>query len=485
MFYDMKDLSVEDLVGRLRVAEDRFDEKVDHITDRIGKLLLTEEWFEKHKNRSQSSGSPMKKEWGGASSHGKGKAVARQEPQKGGVKLSSEGTSRQKGRCHNCGIYGHWAEDCKRPKKQKKEEKKEEANLAKVDVDVGTLLMAIVHEIKPMQSQLVHLQEKKVKPIQCEDGVWHLDIGATNHLTGMRSVLSNLDLTVQGSVKFGDGSIVSIEGLGSMIMTGKNGEHKVLTNVYYIPKLQSNIISLGQLEEAGCKIEMEDGWLQVFDRVDQGRRLIVRTPRTENRLYKLHIRPTTPVVLMLNITDTTWLWHARYGHLNFRALRELGRRGMANGIPVVDHVEQVCEGCTLGKQHRSAFPKSSYYRAQKGLELFHIDLCGQITPTTPGGKAYFLLVVDDYTRYMWIELLRSKDEALACLKKVKARAETKLEGKLKAIRTDKEVSLTQGNSQCSAQSLGSSISPILHILHSRMEQQRGGIRLLQRWLDAL
>jgi nitrogen fixation protein len=124
-------------------------------------------------------------------------------------------------------------------------------------------------------------------------------------MTGMRSVLSNLDLTVQGSVKFGDGSIVSIEGLGSMIMTGKNGEHKVLTNMYYIPKLQSNIISLGQLEEAGCKIEMEDGWLQVFDRVDQGRRLIVITPKTENRLYKLHIRPTTPVVLMLNITNTT------------------------------------------------------------------------------------------------------------------------------------------------------------------------------------
>jgi IS30 family transposase len=47
-----------------------------------------------------------------------------------------------------------------------------------------------------------------------------------------------------------------------------------------------------------------------------------------------------------------------------------------------------------------------------------------------------MLVVDDHSRYMWIELLRSKDEALACLKKVKARAENEKEGKLKAIRTD-------------------------------------------------
>ena len=56
-------------------------------------------------------------------------------------------------------------------------------------------------------------------------------------MTGMIYVLSNIDQTVHGSVRFGDGSTVSIEGIGSMVMIGKNGEHKVLTNVYYIPKL--------------------------------------------------------------------------------------------------------------------------------------------------------------------------------------------------------------------------------------------------------
>jgi hypothetical protein len=101
--------------------------------------------------------------------------------------------------------------------------------------------------------------------VECEDGVWHLDTGATNHMTGMKSVLSNINISVRGSMRFGDGSSVSIEGIGSMIMTGHSGEHKVLTNVYYIPKLQSNIVSLGQLEEAGCKVILEDGWLQIFD----------------------------------------------------------------------------------------------------------------------------------------------------------------------------------------------------------------------------
>jgi hypothetical protein len=63
----------------------------------------------------------------------------------GSVKLTLEGTPRCKGRCRNCGIYGHWAEDCKRPKKDKKKDVKQpEANMAVHDDGVhgAVLLMA-------------------------------------------------------------------------------------------------------------------------------------------------------------------------------------------------------------------------------------------------------------------------------------------------------------------------------------------------------
>ena len=56
-------------------------------------------------------------------------------------------------------------------------------------------------------------------------------------MTGMRSLLTGLDMSVHGIVCFGDGSSVNIEGLGLMIMAGRGGEHNALTNVYYIPKL--------------------------------------------------------------------------------------------------------------------------------------------------------------------------------------------------------------------------------------------------------
>jgi hypothetical protein len=108
----------------------------------------------------------------------------------------------------------------------------------------------------------VHLSEK-VTPVLVPEDMWVLDTGARNHMTGTRSALTQLDEGVHGTVHFGDGSTIDIEGIGSMVMQDHHSAHKVLTEVYYIPKLKSNIISLGQLGEKGFKVTMGDGRLCV------------------------------------------------------------------------------------------------------------------------------------------------------------------------------------------------------------------------------
>jgi hypothetical protein len=55
----------------------------------------------------------------------------------------------------------------------------------------------------------------------------------------------------------------------------------------------------------------------------------------------------------------------------------------------------------------------------------HGDLCGPINPTTPRGNRYFLLLVDDYSRYMCMSLLPSKEHAVTEIKRIKATAERK------------------------------------------------------------
>jgi hypothetical protein len=71
------------------------------------------------------------------------------------------------------------------------------------------------------------------------------------------------------------------------------------------------------------------------------------------------------------------------------------------------------------------------------LELVHGDLCGPITPATPGGKKYFLLLVDVFSRYMWVELLPSKDCTPAAIKRIRAVAEMQSGHKLSSLRTDR------------------------------------------------
>ena len=122
---------------------------------------------------------------------------------------------------------------------------------------------------------------------------------------------------------------------------------------------------------------------------DQERVLMISAPRTANRLYTVRFGLVPPICLLAKSDDAAWRWHARFGHLNFRALRDLSCKGMVVGMPTVNRIEQVCDGCVHGKQHRIPFPQVSSFRADKVLQLVHADLCGHITPKTPGGDHIF------------------------------------------------------------------------------------------------
>jgi hypothetical protein len=102
----------------------------------------------------------------------------------------------------------------------------------------------------------LHILEKKVHP-ELDDAAdrdptrWILDTGASNHMSGSRAAFADLDTGVTGAVRFGDGSVARIEGTGTVLFHCKNGEHRALGNVYFLPRLTAKIISVGQLDEGG------------------------------------------------------------------------------------------------------------------------------------------------------------------------------------------------------------------------------------------
>jgi hypothetical protein len=122
------------------------------------------------------------------------------------------------------------------------------------------------------------------------------------------------------------------------------------------------------------------------------------------------------VCLAARYDDDAWWWHERFGHLNFEALKQLGKKEMVQGIPQVEHIEQFCDTCVLTKQRWLPFPRQANFRAKEKLELMHGDLCGPVTLATPRGQRFFLLLIDDVSRYKWAVLLDTKAAAVDAIK---------------------------------------------------------------------
>ncbi|KAK1619296.1 hypothetical protein QYE76_024813 [Lolium multiflorum] len=97
---------------------------------------------------------------------------------------------------------------------------------------------------------------------------------------------------------------------------------------------------------------------------------------------------------------------------------------------------QACDEGVVGKQRSAPYPRETTDQASEALELVHGDICGPISPATPSGNEYFMLMVDDHSQYMWIVLLKSKDQAIQAFEKIKEAGEVKARAK-KSLRIDR------------------------------------------------
>lgn len=341
--------------------------------------------------------------------------------------------------CFRCDKLGHFASSCpdRLLKLQETYENRED------DTREADALM--MHEI-------VYLNEGKVKPRDFEtstnpDNIWYLDNGASNHMTGNRSYFKSLNEKITGKVRFGDDSRIDIKGKGSIVFCCKNGDRRTLTDVYFIPELKSNIISLGQATESGCDVRMREDYLTLHDKDGN---LITKAKRSKNRLYKVIMECVESECLQIRSLDDATTWHARLGHIGSESLKTMVKKELVIGLPKISVDKETCASCLLGKQARRPFPKATAYRAENVLELVHGDLCGPITPPTTARNRYIFVIIDDHSRYMWSILLKDKGQAFEKFKKFKTIVELETKAKIKCFRTDRggEFTSTEFNKFC-------------------------------------
>ena len=189
----------------------------------------------------------------------------------------------------------------------------------------------------------------------------------------------------------------------------------IVPEVYYVPGLKCNFLSIGQLINKGYNVFFKDDLCTIRD-IPPSKKIIAQVQMTSNRMFPLKLRAdlkegrtiaaVTQEVFQEQVKDVNWLWHLRFGHLNFGGLNLLHRKGMVKGLSLIEKPNSLCEGCILGKQHRERFPAGKSIRAKAPLEIFHYDVCGPMQIPSFAGNKYVLTVVDDYTRKTWVYMLK-------------------------------------------------------------------------------
>ena len=278
------------------------------------------------------------------------------------------------------------------------------------------------------------------------EDVLFLDSGCSNRMTGNIVMLSMLDQNLNSQVTLGTHNKVSVMGKGEVKVLTKKGEKITISDVYYVPGMKCNLLSIGKLVQKGYNVFFVNDVCTIMDRAPS-KQCIVEVKMRRNKMFPLRMKADlknkeviaamTQEAFQSKPKDENWLWHLRFGHLNFGDLNLLSRKGMVRGLPLIEKQDNLCEGCILGKQHREIFPCGKSIRAKALLEILHSALCGPMPTPSLEGSHYISTFIDDFTRKTWFYFLKNKSEVFERFCNFKALVENQSGLHIKFLRIDR------------------------------------------------
>ena len=144
--------------------------------------------------------------------------------------------------------------------------------------------------------------------------------------------------------------------------------------------------------------------------MDESRKKLISGVRTLDNCYGL-VPDANIVCNSIHLSNEN-LWHQWMGHASYKHLFIVSKHESILGIPKLSRMSNVvCGPCQLRKQMKAKHPGIQTSATSRPLELLHLDLMGLTRNESLGGKRYIMVVVDDFIRYTWVILLRSKSDA--------------------------------------------------------------------------
>ncbi|KAM0049721.1 putative RNA-directed DNA polymerase [Helianthus debilis subsp. tardiflorus] len=366
-------------------------------------------------------------------------------------------TSNQNLKCTHCNKVGHTIDKCfeligypswMKPPRGNQARKVGSSNNTCVNesnIPVNSLtsdqvakLLSLLKEKTPETAQSCNVSGEFfcsnvfVKPIYSfgtnigEGTGWIVDSGANNHMVKSENDLSDYvdvsNLKIQ--VKHPNGTSALVTKIGSLKLV----DGVILHDVFVVPEYSVNLISVHKLtRDNKLYVGFDEHKCYIQDLLTK-KVLVIG-----NQLEGLYVCGNTVVSneVCFNSISLYRLWHARLGHPADQAVKVY--KDILKISFDFDH--SPCEVCHRAKQHRDPFPLSDHKSTHLG-ELVHLDVWGPYRVASREGHKFFLTIVDDYSRAVWVCLLKNKTEVFENIQSFVNIIQTQFKQTVKCFRSD-------------------------------------------------
>lgn len=428
-------ISVSSVIDKLPPSWKDFKRTLKHGKDdlslvQLGSCLRVEESLRAQENDKGKGKEVAEPSVNMIEEGGKNKNNKQNKGKKRGFKDNKHfSNKRPKMECWNCGKTGHFKRDCRSGNKK--------SNASASGSGKGSKDQSqnqgqnLVHDYNRFIKYSVSLISEAFY-VQVDASAWWIDSGATTHVCKDRCWFKTYEPVEDGSVLYmGDDHFAPVHGKGSVALEFSSGKTITLFNVLYVPKLRKNLVSGAVLNKCGYKQVYEsDKYILSKSGV------FVGFGYYNNGMFMLNLNNISndsgSVYMSSSSVVNTSLWHARLGHVHYKRMLEMSKDDL---IPAIDKNAGKCTTCMLTKITRKPF--KSITRKSVILELIHSDLCDFHATPSLGNKKYIVTFIDDASRFCYVYLVHTKDEALDKFRIYKTEVELQQNGLIKTLRTDR------------------------------------------------
>ncbi|GJW13976.1 zinc finger, CCHC-type containing protein [Tanacetum coccineum] len=253
--------------------------------------------------------------------------------------------------------------------------------------------------------------------------------GSTNPLKD-RCWFKTYESLNDGSIlHIGNELTVLVHGRGCVDLRFSSGKIISLLNVLHVSNIRKNLVSSSILNNCGYKQVIESN---KFVLSKHG--VFIGFGYLSNQMFWLNIINDNigSTFMSTSKLNDSMIWHAKLGHVHFKRIQDMFKDGL---IPTFDMDTKKCKTCMLTKITKKPFQDVKH--ETKVLELIHSDLCDFHATPSLGNKIYFVTFIDDASRFCYVYLLHTKNEALDKFKVFKTKVELQKRSLIKRFRTDR------------------------------------------------